>query len=141
MAAPATQLVELTLRECLRALRSIPIGRLVYTEHALPAVRPVNFTVWDHAILIWSMPGTKAQILRNDVVAFEVDDINYRTGTGWSVVVLGKAEVITEPDELAELAAVTPPPTARYTDHVIRIQIEQVTGRRLAPDAVQPATQ
>lgn len=71
MAAPATQLVELTLRECLRALRSLPIGRLVYTEHALPAVRPVHFTVWDHSILIWSMPGTTAQTLRNDVVAFE----------------------------------------------------------------------
>ena len=133
MPPPVPQLIPLTTRECLHALRSVPIGRLIYTDNAVPAVRPVNFTINDDHVLIWSMPGTKARVLRNEVVAFEVDDIDYTTGTGWSVVVLGKAEVITDPDALADLAATAPPtPTRGQAEHAIRIQLERLTGRRLA---------
>ncbi|ANS32007.1 hypothetical protein R1CP_37005 (plasmid) [Rhodococcus opacus] len=42
----------LTTGECLALLRSVPIGRLVYTENALPAVRPVTFAAPDGDIVI-----------------------------------------------------------------------------------------
>jgi hypothetical protein len=32
--------------QCLDLLRTVRVGRLVFTEQALPAVQPVNFRVW-----------------------------------------------------------------------------------------------
>lgn len=31
--------------ECLSLLRTVPVGRIVFTECALPAIQPVNFTL------------------------------------------------------------------------------------------------
>ncbi|MCA1836649.1 MAG: pyridoxamine 5'-phosphate oxidase family protein, partial [Actinobacteria bacterium] len=31
--------------ECLRLLRTGSVGRIVFTEQALPAIQPVNFTI------------------------------------------------------------------------------------------------
>ena len=32
--------------QCLDLLRTVRVGRLVFTEQARPAVQPVNFRVW-----------------------------------------------------------------------------------------------
>ncbi|MEU6806599.1 pyridoxamine 5'-phosphate oxidase family protein, partial [Streptomyces neyagawaensis] len=32
-------------QECLRLLAKVPVGRVVYTRRALPAVLPVNFAL------------------------------------------------------------------------------------------------
>lgn len=42
----------LPIAECRRLLRSVPTGRLVYTEDALPAVRPVTFAALDGDLVI-----------------------------------------------------------------------------------------
>ncbi|CAG7633372.1 hypothetical protein E143388_07494 [Rhodococcus opacus] len=33
----------LPVAECIRLLRSVPVGRMVFTENAAPALRPVTF--------------------------------------------------------------------------------------------------
>ena len=80
------------------------MGRLVYTRRALPAVTPVNYAVRDGAIWIWTASTSSlAQAVRGAVVAFEVDEIDSDALGGWSVVVLGVAELVVAPHEI-ELA-------------------------------------
>lgn len=126
----------LTWRECLARLGSTPIGRLAFTENAMPAIRPVNYTMHGGDIVIrTSRDGTLGKIT-GEVVAFEVDDIDPTTHTGWSVVAVGKAEPITDIDELTRITDPAHRPWAPgERSRYLRIQIEIITGRRIAPAA------
>lgn len=118
--------------ECLALLRTVPLGRIVFTDQALPAVLPVNFSVWDGSQLIRTGAGGKlAAATRNAVVAFEVDDIDADTGKGWSVVVVGRSSVVDHPAELAEAAEIAPRSWVDGRDHLIRIAIGSITGRQV----------
>lgn len=127
-------LAELGHAECLRLLGTAMVGRVVFTEGALPAVRPVNF-VLDGADIVFrtAANSTLAQATRRRaVVAFEVDEIDLATHTGWSVVVIGRAYEIVDIDRLVRLSD---PHHAPWPDHrsahTIAIPVEQISGRRL----------
>jgi len=118
--------------ECLALLRTAQLGRIVFTDQALPAVLPVNFSVWDGSLLIRTGAGSKlAAATRNAVVAFEVDEIDPDTGKGWSVVVVGRSGVVDHPAELAEAHEIAPRSWVSGRDHLIRIAIRSTTGRRI----------
>jgi nitroimidazol reductase NimA-like FMN-containing flavoprotein (pyridoxamine 5'-phosphate oxidase superfamily) len=119
--------------ECLALLGSAPIGRIVFTDRALPAVQPVSFAVSGGDIVIRTAPGSKlAAAARNAVVAFEADEFDPVAGTGWSVVVTGEARVVSEAGELERLRALPLPvwvPGDR--GHYLAITAELVSGRRV----------
>jgi nitroimidazol reductase NimA-like FMN-containing flavoprotein (pyridoxamine 5'-phosphate oxidase superfamily) len=123
--------------ECRRLLASVPIGRIVFTDRAMPAVQPVNFLVHEGAVVFRTGEGSKlAAASRNAVVAFEADEIDREYQRGWSVVVVGQAEEVTEPSLRGRLAELPLRPWARgVRDHIIRIPIEIIYGRRIAPPA------
>ncbi len=126
-------LAELDRAECLRLLGAAVVGRIVFTEGALPAIRPVNFRLdGDEIVFRTATGGTLAAATRHCVVAFEVDEIDPRTHTGWSVVVVGQAYEIADIDRLVRLADPehTPRP-AHSTDHTMAIPIHHLSGRRL----------
>src|SRR5207248_182284 len=76
--------------ECLRLLGSVSIGRIIFTEHALPAAEPVNFALLGDAVVFRTAAGSRlAAAARNAVVAFEADEFHPATNTGWSVLVVG----------------------------------------------------
>ena len=131
-------LVALEPAECLTLLSTAPIGRIVFTEGALPAVQPVSFLVHDDTVVNRAGSGAGLSHATDGVVvAFEADEIDVAARQGWSVTVVGRAELVTDPAELAELAALpirSWAPEARY-DH-IRIRIHHVTGNRLPPPPV-----
>jgi uncharacterized protein len=56
--------------------------------------------------------GQLATVVPGRGVAFEVDDIDVVTRTGWSVLGVGEAYEVSDPARLAELAA-RPEPWAR----------------------------
>jgi nitroimidazol reductase NimA-like FMN-containing flavoprotein (pyridoxamine 5'-phosphate oxidase superfamily) len=120
--------------ECLTLLATAPIGRIVFTERALPAVRLVNFVLNGDEIVIRTGEGSKLMpAVRHTVVAFEADDIDYRARTGWSVTVIGHARQVTEPAELAQLSGLLPASWAPGSrEHLICVDVELVSGRRLA---------
>jgi nitroimidazol reductase NimA-like FMN-containing flavoprotein (pyridoxamine 5'-phosphate oxidase superfamily) len=123
----------LSRQECLRLLSSAPIGRIVFTDRALPAVQPVNFRLDGERIVIRTSIGSKlAAATRHAVVAFEADEFDPDLRTGWSVTVVGHARAVHDPDEIARLAAL--PLTAwapGSRDHYIVVEAEQMTGRRI----------
>ncbi|MGW4490321.1 pyridoxamine 5'-phosphate oxidase family protein [Amycolatopsis sp. NPDC004368] len=125
-----TELRPLTAQECIDLLSTQPVGRLVFSENALPAIRPVNFHVHEGNIIVRSSRTGSIANLRDAVVAFEVDSIDLTTRTGWSVVVLGKANPITEIDELVALAEPRHRPwPGGERSHFLRIPIETINGR------------
>jgi hypothetical protein len=82
--------------ECLRLLGRTRIGRVAYTDAALPAIRPVSYTLRDGAVVIPTGAGSAfAQAVRGAVVALEADSYNDTTRVGWSVTVIGPSWVVT----------------------------------------------
>jgi hypothetical protein len=121
--------------EAVALLETQEVGRLVYTRRALPAVLPVNYVVRRGGILIWTGAASPlGQALRGAVVAFQVDELDRTTRSGWSVTVTGTATLVTDEVELARARADGPVPWAPgVKDHLIRIPLTMVTGRWLGP--------
>jgi nitroimidazol reductase NimA-like FMN-containing flavoprotein (pyridoxamine 5'-phosphate oxidase superfamily) len=126
-------LLRLPRSECLRLLAKAEIGRIVFVEAALPAIQPVNYVLADDEVVYRTANGAKlAAATRNSVVAFEVDEIDPETHTGWSVVGVGRCYEVTDPDRLALLATRMPAPWAtHHTGHTIAIEMTRLTGRRI----------
>jgi nitroimidazol reductase NimA-like FMN-containing flavoprotein (pyridoxamine 5'-phosphate oxidase superfamily) len=129
------QLVELDRTECLGLLGRLQVGRMVFTDQTMPMVHPVNFSLDGGDVIVRTSGGGKlAATVSRGTIAFEADELDPDTCTGWSVVVVGHAEIVNDIDELVALAEPADRPWAPgRTAHVIRIRAERVTGRRLAP--------
>lgn len=120
--------------ECLRLLANVPLGRVVYTRQALPAVLPVNFFLDedDSVLLYTSAVSDLVQAIDGAVVAFEADEFTVATRSGWSVVVTGRAGVVAEPAEHERLSQSGPHSWMPVRDGVfVRIESELVTGREI----------
>ncbi len=120
--------------EAIRLLTTKQVGRLSVTMRALPTVLPVNYVVDREAIVFRTGSGTKMQAAtRNAVVAFEVDEIDEATRTGWSVVVIGTATPVVDPDEVARLERLELDSwvTQARLENFVRIPIVHVAGRRI----------
>lgn len=126
------QLDVLNRRQCLDLLQNVRVGRLVFTEDALPAVQPVNFRLWREDIVVRVAGGAKlTAATENSVVAFQADELDPDLRMGWSVTVVGHASLITDIDELVELSGTFVQPWVDgRRDHFIRVQAEKMTGRR-----------
>ncbi|MFE7167785.1 pyridoxamine 5'-phosphate oxidase family protein [Streptomyces sp. NPDC057616] len=127
---------ELDRQECLRLLAKVPVGRIVHTRQALPAVLPVNFGLDDDGavVLRTSAASELARAVDGVVVAFEADEVDAATQSGWSVVVTGAAGVVTDPVEHDRLLRTGPRSWVPSPQEVfVRIEPELVSGRELAP--------
>lgn len=119
-------------QECLRLLAKVPLGRVVYTRQALPAVLPVNFSLdTDASVLLCTSVGSDlVHAIDGVVVAFEADEFAAATQSGWNVVVTGHATVVTDPTEHERLTQTGPNSWMPLQDAVfVRIESELVTGR------------
>lgn len=121
-------------QECLRLLAKVPVGRVVYTRHALPAVLPVNFALdADSSVLLRTSAGSDlVRAVDGVVVAFEADEFDADSRSGWSVVVTGRATAVTDPAEHEQLMRTGPRSWMPIQQDVfIRIEAAMVTGREL----------
>ncbi|MFD0279385.1 pyridoxamine 5'-phosphate oxidase family protein [Kitasatospora sp. NPDC127111] len=122
--------------ECLRLLSTVPVGRVVYTEHALPAVLPVSFEVAPDGRLLLAVRrgSTTARGLDGTVVAFQADRLDQVTRTGWSVLVHGRAEVVREPEQIRRALRSGLRPWVGDPDPLfVALVPELVSGRYLLP--------
>ena len=133
--APARRIEVLDQDECRRLLSTAAIGRIAYTEGALPAIQPVSFVLHSAEVLIPTRLGSKvAAASRGAVVAFEVDDVDPATRTGWNVTVIGAARVISDPVDLRALDGLGAEPWAP-TDSLcyVAVGLTLLRGRRVLP--------
>lgn len=124
-------MVTLDRADCLRLLGGGVIGRVIYTDVAMPAARPVNYALVGEEI-IFRTGGELAAATNNAIVAFEVDEVDIATRTGWSVLALGLAYRVTDPDRLTEIASRVPQPWAPgRTARTVAIPAWRLSGRRI----------
>jgi nitroimidazol reductase NimA-like FMN-containing flavoprotein (pyridoxamine 5'-phosphate oxidase superfamily) len=113
------------------------IGRVGITIGALPAIFPVNYRVIDGAIVFRTAPGSKmSAAAAGAVLAFEVDDYQLADRTGWSVLAIGRAEVVHDLDLTSKVMEAHLEPFADgVRSAIVRIEPTFLSGRRLVHDA------
>jgi nitroimidazol reductase NimA-like FMN-containing flavoprotein (pyridoxamine 5'-phosphate oxidase superfamily) len=131
------QALELTEGECWQLLKSASLGRVVFTHHAMPAIRPVNHLVDGQTIIFRSHLGaaivSRAGAGAGDgtVVCYEADDLDATRHTGWSVIVTGLARLVREPAAIERYERALEPWIAGQMDHVISVEPRFISGIRL----------
>jgi hypothetical protein len=122
----------------MRLLGSVSLGRIVFSARALPAIRPVcHLLDGDHIIIRTDRNAAITSELRADagtVVAYEADAIDMAKHLGWSVIVVGVAHRVIDPDEAAFYCQALRPWVGGAKDQVIAIHADMVTGFRLVAD-------
>jgi nitroimidazol reductase NimA-like FMN-containing flavoprotein (pyridoxamine 5'-phosphate oxidase superfamily) len=113
------------------------IGRVGITMGALPAIFPVSYRVVDGAIVFRTAPGSKlSAATEGAIVAFEVDDYQLADRSGWSVLVVGRAEVSHDVDVVFKaLDAALEPLAGGRRSALVRIEPTFISGRRIVHDA------
>jgi hypothetical protein len=120
--------------ECLALMATMSLGRIAFTEGALPAVQPVAFALGDGEVFVATHRGSNVAVASRDaVVAFEVDDFDAGARTGWNVTVVGATRVISDADEVGRLDEFGLQPWTPADGHCyIGIQTRLVRGRRIS---------
>jgi nitroimidazol reductase NimA-like FMN-containing flavoprotein (pyridoxamine 5'-phosphate oxidase superfamily) len=140
---PRAAITELARSECLELLARNHFGRVaVAIGDGPPAIRPVNY-VFDQrsqSVAFQTAGGSKLLgVLKSKNAAFEIDAIDATQHAGWSVVIHGVAEEVTDPSELVRLGELGLDPwVPGFKSHWVRIRAYVVSGRRLGPPAAVP---
>jgi nitroimidazol reductase NimA-like FMN-containing flavoprotein (pyridoxamine 5'-phosphate oxidase superfamily) len=130
--AAGAELVELDRSECLRLLAQGDVGRVVFTEAAMPAAHPVNYLLDGEEIVFRTGDGHAFAAISRSVVGFQSDDIDRSSRTGWTVLGVGHAYEVTDPARLADLRTRLPTTWAPRRDmHVVAVPLQRLTGHRL----------
>jgi nitroimidazol reductase NimA-like FMN-containing flavoprotein (pyridoxamine 5'-phosphate oxidase superfamily) len=95
----------LTRAQCLDLLRSTGIGRIAYSQRAMPAIVTVDYAVIDEALVLRIDEGApELAPMRNAVVAFQADHSGGLDGRSWSVTCVGNARAVDNPATVVALA-------------------------------------
>jgi nitroimidazol reductase NimA-like FMN-containing flavoprotein (pyridoxamine 5'-phosphate oxidase superfamily) len=137
---PPIQMVleEIDRDECFKLLQSQSMGRLAVADHGAypPHIVPVNFIVEGENVVFRSNFGLKFQlsVLAEHSVSFEADLVDAEGHMAWSVVVQGRADLLTqeEIDALPHGSWLHPWAPGERKEWV-RILPYTVTGRRVRP--------
>lgn len=119
---------------CLELLAGQVVGRVAVVVAGQPVVLPVNYVLDGEDVVFRTADGTKFDAaVRSAVVAFEVDQTDGRTQTGWSVLVTGRSELVVDDAERERLAALPLRPWSSHEkSNWVRIPIQEITGRRVS---------
>ena len=131
--SPSPRTAVLSERECVRLLKTRDVGRFALVVDGRPEIFPVNFAFDERAVVFRTSSGMKLERGPYTAAAFEVDDVDRRSGVAWSVVVHGTAhDISASADELsARLRGLVVRPAAPGARlKWMAIYAERITGRR-----------
>ena len=119
--------------ECSKLLRANHVGRVGFVADGWPVVLPVNYAMDGDDVVIRTDAGTKLAVLRRGAkVSFEVDALDPLYRSGWSVLVCGTSEEVSDDGDLERVRSLQLRAwAAGEKSFWIRIRPVQVTGRRL----------
>jgi nitroimidazol reductase NimA-like FMN-containing flavoprotein (pyridoxamine 5'-phosphate oxidase superfamily) len=118
---------------CLRLLRSVPLGRVVFYGEGEMVVLPVNHAMDGQHVIFRTARGSKlSAAAEQSLVSFEADDYDPETHAGWSVLVTGRAELVYDGEEIQRLRRLGLESWTAAAEHPfwVRILPTSVTGRR-----------
>lgn len=135
------QRMEVLDREEARNLLALAsVGRVAFIEDGEVTVLPVNHVVDAWAIVFRTTYGSKlTAAVRGQRVVFEADRLDPAERAGWSVLVRGEAEHVTDPTVVERLEDLALDVWADAVDRPqwVRIPIDEISGRRI-PTADDP---
>ena len=91
---------DLAESECLSLLKTHHFGRVAFVQQAdgPPMIMPLNYLVHAESVVVRTDPRSElGNALRDAPVSFEIDGIDQQQRTGWSVLVIGRAQEIVYP--------------------------------------------
>ena len=133
-AAKGALLESMTAAECKQHLAGGGIGRFLFVEPGRgPVAIPVNFRMDGDDVVFRTGNGNSISAgLHERRVSFDVDHVDDALREGWSVLVTGKAHIITDHADLARAEALHIEPWAGGDRPVyVRLAGSQITGRRI----------
>ena len=118
---------------CLELLTTVPVGQVSFFADGEIVVLPVNHVMDGQDRVFRTARGSKLSAAEGqNVVAFEADEYDERTRSGWSVLVNGRAHAIYEEPEIQRLSRLGLHPWVSAADRPfwIRIHPTSISGRR-----------
>ena len=132
-----SQSTEMTLEECRERLVSGVVGRVAMATPVGPRIVPVAYAVHEDAVVFRTAPYSELSTYGwNTELAFEVDRLDDESRQGWSVVAVGRARVVDDPDEVTRIReGWGPRPWVPGTRNLfVKLPWRQLTGLRLGGD-------
>ncbi|QIK73405.1 pyridoxamine 5'-phosphate oxidase family protein [Propioniciclava coleopterorum] len=118
--------------ECLRLLGEGTIGRVAWVSSRGLQVLPVSYTLVGDAVVFTVAEGTiLGELSRPTKVAFEVDDLDTQTATGWSVLAQGE----TTPFAGDKEALKSLPWVPGHQDIPIAVELSFLAGRSVSAES------
>ena len=116
------------------------MGRVGISLAALPAVYPVNYWFDGESIFIRTDGDSVLAdlALKDEVIAFEVDEIDPFEHSGWSVLATGRVRDVDSDDITSGLDPSMIPRFAPGGENVIAITPAFLSGRRVGPAVHAP---
>lgn len=118
-------------QECWRLLSTHRVGRIAFTDRALPAIRPLNYTLVGQRVMLRLVGEELGRRLHEQVVAFEVDDVDIAGHVGWSVVIVGTVELRSSPGAVLRTASLPPSWAGEGHQTAACLTVGDISGRRL----------
>ena len=129
-----SSLEPLSRTECLNMLALAQVGRVGFVLDGQPEILPVNYALDGDTVLFRTALGSVLSKISMQNVAFEVDSLEETRQSGWSVLVHGRAEGISDAidatsERIRRLVLTTWAPGER--ERWFTIRPVTITGRRL----------
>lgn len=140
----SNRLFALSVDECLRRLATQEIGRLAVVVDHYPQVFCVNYRLDDFVVVFRTQLGGRLTAANHENVGFEVDHLDHIRRCGWTVLVRGMAEDVTDRQgdlvtERSRRLAIDPWVPGEHP-RIFRIIPAKITGRELTPGQFEGAT-
>lgn len=133
----------LPTERCRELVEQHEVGRLGFVDNDQVTVLPVTYGVLDEQLLIRTNDGSKlAAAVAERHVALEIDDVDQRRHTGWSVLARGTMTLVDDPEEVARIDAAQLHVWGPIGSNYVRIPLDNLTGRalRVGPRATDRPT-
>jgi nitroimidazol reductase NimA-like FMN-containing flavoprotein (pyridoxamine 5'-phosphate oxidase superfamily) len=122
---------EIPAEVCMRLLREGAVGLLALAGTEAPDVRPVNFALHRHQIVMRTGRGRIFEGARKEEAAsFVIAESDRLEHSGWSVVATGRLSIC-DPSDSAIRSRVRPWAKADKREWIL-LSIDSVTGRRIS---------
>jgi uncharacterized protein len=121
-------------KQSMRLLESTRWGRLAWSDPEHPRILPINYSVLDASVYFRTdLYSSLADAADGRLVALEIDELDERLDSGWSVVLVGRADQVQDPAEVASLFGRMGQPFAPGSRPVlVRVVPTEITGRRFS---------
>jgi uncharacterized protein len=132
VSADDAPVIVLSEDECWNLLSSMSLGRLVTILGGKPEIFPVNFATRRRTVIFRTAQGTKLySAVMGDWVAFEADYHDPSLSYGWSVIIKGRAHLLSDDRDILD-AEQAPLRSwiATLKPIYVRVVAMEITGRR-----------